>query len=396
MTQPPSLARAKWLRAPSLKRIFAVIREAGGEARVAGGAVRDALLGFPVAEVDLATTLSPQAVTAACAAAGLKVVPTGIDHGTVTVVSDHRPYEITTLRHDVETDGRRAKVQYTDDWQADAWRRDFTMNALYCDERGQIYDFTDSYRDILKKRIRFVGKPSQRITEDYLRILRFFRFHARFGKGTPDKSALAACIRQRKGLDDLSAERIRQEMFKLLAAPGAVSTLKLMAKHGILERLLPYTEDWRILARLPPDPLLRLCVLAVNPRAMQERWRLSNQEANRIEAIHGAMMPTPALRPREQRMVLYRLGPELWRDIVRLGLARARVPLDDPAWKRLLFLASRWPVPAMPVTGRDLIECGMAPGPDLGQALQRLEDWWVASDFKPDRQELLKHIAGKG
>ncbi len=395
MKQPPSLARAKWLRAPSLKRIFAVIREAGGEARVAGGAVRDALLGFPVADIDLATTLSPQAVTAACAAAGLKVVPTGIDHGTVTVVSDHQPYEITTLRHDIETDGRRAKVQYTDDWQADAWRRDFTMNALYCDERGKTYDFTNGYRDILKKRIRFAGKPSQRIAEDYLRILRFFRFHARFGKGTPDKAALAACIRQRKGLDGLSAERIRQEMFKLLAAPGAVPTLKLMHKHGILKWLLPYTEDWRVLARLPPDPVLRLAVLAADPRAMQERWRLSKTEANRIEAILGAMTPTPALRPGEQRMVLYRLGPELWRDAVRLGLARARAPLDDPAWKRLLRLASRWPIPAMPVTGRDLIAFGMEPGPDMGAVLLRLEDWWLASGFKPGKDELLQRLKGE-
>ena len=167
---------------------------------MAGGAVRNAIMGQPVTEVDLATTLSPDAVTRACESAGLAVHPTGIDHGTVTVVSDHTPYEVTTLRHDVETDGRRARVKFTDDWQADAQRRDFTMNALYCDEAGKIYDFTDGYRDCLRKRIIFVGTPSQRIREDYLRILRFFRFHARFGSGTPDAAGLAACVRHRRQL----------------------------------------------------------------------------------------------------------------------------------------------------------------------------------------------------
>ena len=183
MNKLPSFARVSWLRAASLQTLFAAIGDAGGEARVAGGAVRNALLKIPVADIDLATTLSPERTMQVCKAAGFAVHPTGIDHGTVTVVADHHPYEVTTLRHDVETDGRRAKVQYTDDWQADAMRRDFTMNALYCDSRGKLYDFTNGYEDTLRKRIIFVGSPAKRIQEDYLRILRFFRFHARFGKG---------------------------------------------------------------------------------------------------------------------------------------------------------------------------------------------------------------------
>ncbi len=392
MSGLPSLSRATWLKAPSLQRIFRIIAGAGGEARVAGGAVRNALLKIPVADIDIATTLPPERVTAVCVAAGLTVHPTGIAHGTVTVVSDHHPYEVTTLRHDVETDGRRARVKFTDDWQADAMRRDFTMNAMYCDARGKIYDFTNGYRDVLRNRISFAGSASKRITEDYLRVLRFFRFHAQFGKGTPDKTGLAACIRHRKGLDGLSAERIRQEMFKLLAARDAVATLKLMAKASILAHLLPYTEDWRAISRLPPDPLLRLAVLCAEPLALQERWRLSNAEAKRLEAMTSQMPPAPSLRPKEQKVVLYHLGPEAWRDLVHLGWARSKASLDDPAWKRLLKLPERWPVPILPVTGRDLIAAGLKPGPELGATLKRLEDWWVASDFKSDKVELLQRL----
>lgn len=393
MRKLPSLSRARWLRTPSLQRVLHLIAEAGGEARVAGGAVRNALLKVPITEIDVATTLSPERVTEVCAASGLHVHPTGIDHGTVTVVSDDHTYEVTTLRHDVETDGRRAKVKFTDDWQADAMRRDFTMNAMYCDARGKIYDFTDGYRDALRRRIIFVGSPSQRIEEDYLRVLRFFRFHARFGKGAPDKSGLDACIRHRKGLDGLSAERVRQEMFKLMAAPGAVPTLKLMARSGILSHLLPYTENWRTIGRLPPDPLLRLAVLSAEPLTMRERWRLSNAEGKRIEAITSLMAPSPALRPSEQRAVLYHIGPEAWRDLVRIGWARSKAALDDRSWKRLLRLPDRWPIPVMPVSGRDLIAAGVTAGPDLGLQLRQLEDWWVASDFKSGKTELLKRVA---
>lgn len=388
----PSLARAKWLREPGLQQIFAAIASAGGEARVAGGAVRNALLKVPVADVDVAVTLPPQRVMEICKAAGMGVHPTGIDHGTVTVVAQHQPYEVTTLRHDVETDGRRARVAFHDDWERDATRRDFTMNALYCDARGKIYDFTNGYRDILRNRIIFVGSPAKRIEEDYLRILRFFRFHARFGKGAPDKAGLAACKRHRQGLDGLSAERIRQEMMKLIAAPGAVATLKIMARDGILGHILPYTEQWRVLGRLPPDPVLRLAVLAAQPIGLKERLRLSNHEARRIEALASAMLPSPVLRPREQRVVLYQMGAEAWRDAVHLAWARTGVPLTDAKWKRLLRLPDRWPIPAMPVNGRDLIAGGMKAGLELGETLRWLEDWWIASDFKPDRDALLKRI----
>jgi poly(A) polymerase len=392
MSGLPSLAAAPWLKEPALQRVFATIAEAGGEARVAGGAVRNALLGEAVTEVDLATTLSPEQVTEACTARGMSVHPTGIDHGTVTVVADHHPYEVTTLRHDVETDGRRAKVKFTDDWEADAQRRDFTMNALYCDARGQVYDFTNGYPDILARRVIFVGSPEQRIAEDYLRILRFFRFHARYGEGAPDAQGLSACVRLSSGLDGLSAERIRQEMFKLLAARGAVPTVMLMAEQGILSHLLPYTEDWRVLARLPPDPLLRLAVLARDPLAMKDRWRLSNHEGKRLAAIASLMPPSPALRPLEQKIILYQMGPEAWQDVVRIAWARSDAPLDDPDWRSLLELPETWAIPAMPVSGGDLLAAGMNPGPEIGVTLKALEDWWIASGFTPTRQDLLKRL----
>ena len=392
MTELPSLAGAAWLNEPALQRVMSAIAAAGGEARVAGGAVRNALLGEAVTEVDLAATLSPEQVTAVCTAKGMSVHPTGIAHGTVTVVANHHPYEVTTLRHDVETDGRRAKVAFTDDWQADAMRRDFTMNALYCDARGRIYDFTGGYRHVLSRSVIFVGSPEQRIAEDYLRILRFFRFHARYGEGLPDEAGLAACVRLKQGLDGLSAERIRQEMFKLMAARGAVPTLKLMAEKGILAHLLPYTEEWPVLERLPPDPLLRLSVLAREPAAMKERWRLSNHEGKRLAAISSLTPPSPGLRALEQKIILYQIGPEAWHDLVLIARARSGAALDDPDWQSLLALPERWPVPVLPVTGADLLAAGMNPGPDIGVTLRRLEDWWVASGFTPDKQDLLKRF----
>ena len=392
MTKLPTLSDAPWLTEPALQRLFAALAAAGGEGRVAGGAVRNALLGEAVTEVDVATTLSPEQVTVACAAAGMGVHPTGIEHGTVTVVVDHHPFEVTTLRHDVETDGRRAKVKFTDDWEADAQRRDFTMNALYCDARGTVHDFVNGWPDVQRRRVIFVGDPASRITEDYLRILRFFRFHARYGHGAPDAAGLAACAAMKAGLDGLSAERIRQEMFKLMVAPGAVETLRLMAEQGILSHLLPYTEDWRVLARLPPDPVLRLAVLAQDPPAMPERWRLSNHEARRLEAIVSLLPPTPALRPQEQRVILFQHGAEAWRDLVHLAWARSDAAPEDAAWQDLLDLPDRWPIPCLPVAGRDLLAAGMSPGPEIGVMLKKLEDWWVASDFQPTRDELLKRL----
>ena len=289
-------------------------------------------------------------------AAGISVHPTGIEHGTVTAVVDHKPYEITTLRHDVETDGRRAVVAFTDDWKADALRRDFTINALYCDASGKIHDYVGGYADILRKRIMFVGAPAARIKEDYLRILRFFRFLASYEKMSPDPASLAACVRLKKGLLGLSAERIAREMFKLLAGPKAVPVLKLMAKHKVLKNILAHSDEFRVIQRLPPDPLLRAFVLAKKPEGLREAWRLSNNQARRIEALLEGTVLTPKLRENEQQKLLYAMGAEAWCDSVYLCWAKSRAPLTDRAWERMLKLPGRWVVPSFPVTGRDLLE----------------------------------------
>jgi poly(A) polymerase len=386
----PSLARAKWLKEPRLQQVMAAIASAGGEARVAGGAVRNALMGEKVSEIDLASTLRPDAMVAALRAKGMGVHPTGIDHGTVTVVQHGAVFEITALRHDVETDGRRAVVAYTDDWAADAHRRDFTMNALYADASGKIFDFTDGYGDILRRRVRFVGSPAARIKEDYLRILRFFRFHARYGKGTPDASGLKACKQHKSGLKALSAERLRQEMLKLLVAPGAVATLKVMARESILRQILPHTDDWRVIARLPADGILRLYALAKDPAGLKERFRLSNAEAGRLEALHIAPEVSPQLTGKEERRLLHELGAQAWSDAAHLYFARSRAKTGDAAWRKLMALPKKWTPPAFPVKGRDLLEAGFVSGPELGAMLQHLEDWWIASDFKPGKDDLLE------
>jgi poly(A) polymerase len=351
--------------------------------------VRNALLGVAVADVDIATTLAPPLAMACCQRAGFGVHPTGMDHGTITVVNRHMAFEVTTLRRDVTTDGRRATVAFTEDWALDAARRDFTMNALYCDAGGKLYDFTNGYADILRGKVRFVGLPSRRIREDYLRILRFFRFYAQFGRGAADAEGLAACARQRKGLDNLSAERIRQELLKLLVAPRAVDALKVMASAGVLPHVIDHVPAWRVISRLPADALLRLAVLARDTGGLQARLRLSNDEAKRLQAIAEAPPVTPLFRPQERRVLLYHLGRQAYRDSAAIAFARSKAAADDPEWQALLALADNWPIPVFPLSGKDLQANGVAPGPGMGESLRKLEDLWIASDFKLTREELL-------
>jgi poly(A) polymerase len=387
----PSLANEPWLQARQLREVMAALTAAGGEVRVAGGAVRNALLGVPVADVDLATTLLPNDVMRVCKAAGFGVHPTGLAHGTITIVNHGVPFEVTTLRRDVTTDGRRAVVSFTTDWREDAQRRDFTMNAMYCDASGKIHDFTDGYEDILKRRIRFVGRASQRIREDYLRILRFFRFHASYGSQQMDATAVAACARSRAGIRKLSVERVRQEFLKILEAPQAIKALQVMAEHNILRNILPYTDEWRVLQRLPADGILRLFVLAEWPATLQEALHLSNAEAARIKSLADAPDVSPRLLPKEQHRILYHLGASAFRDAVQLSWAKSRAKLDDAVWAELLDLPERWAIPKFPVTGTDMKSIGVPAGPPMGRLLTDLEDWWLASDFKPDRDQLLEH-----
>ncbi len=358
---------------------------------MAGGAVRNALLGKPVQDVDLATTLTPTDVMQLARGAGFGVHATGLEHGTITVVNRAAAFEVTTLRRDVETDGRHAVVAFTNNFAEDAGRRDFTINALYCSREGKIYDFTDGYSDILKRRVRFVGKPDARIEEDYLRILRFFRFQAAYGKGEPDRLGLAACKRHRAGLGKISAERIRQELMKLLVAPRATETLKVMAETGILKVVLPASEQWRVIKRLPPDSVLRLFVLSREPKGLKELLRLSNVEADRIDALTKAPHVYPNIKEQKQRALFYKLGPhpQHWGDAVHLSFAKSRATKNDRRWKKLLTLPDRWPRPAFPLSGKDLIEQGFASGPELGTVLQKAEKRWIESDFVMSPQDLL-------
>ena len=388
----PNLSKAKWLNEPRLQAVLAVLSTGGGETRVAGGAVRNALLGLPIADVDLATTLEPRDVVQLAKGAGFGVHLTGIEHGTVTVVNRAAAFEVTTLRRDVETDGRHAKVIFTKSFAEDSSRRDFTINAMYCDRHGKITDYTNGYVDILRKKVKFVGKASARISEDYLRILRFFRFHAAYGKGAPNREGLAACTRLRKGLQKISAERIRQELMKLLAAPRAVETLQVMAKSGVLKLVLPYTEEWRVLKRLPADPVLRLTVLAQEPNGLKDPLRLSNEEAARIAALINAPVLSPGLLEKECRAMLYALGHDHWRDAVQLSFARSRAKAGDRAWAKLLSFADQWQAPQFPLNGSDLLRKGHAAGPLIGEFLQRAEDYWVASDFTANKVDLLAYL----
>ena len=401
----PSLGGAEWLADPRLQGVFDALTVQGGEARIAGGAVRNALYGEPVGDIDIATTEPPERVMMLARRAGLGAHPTGLRHGTITVTAAKTPFEVTTLRVDLETYGRHAKVGFTTDWAADAARRDFTMNALYCDRHGTVFDPLGGYADLRARRVCFVGNARERIREDYLRILRFFRFHARYGRGRPDPQGLEACIAERNGIARLSAERIRQELLKLLAAPGIGLALEAMARAGLLSRILPGTPEPALVAQVAVlekaldragDALLRLFALSPggirHVERLRERLRLSNAEAGRLRRLAAAGPVTPAVREGECKVALYRLGPETFRDAVLLAWARAGATPRSRRWAELLALADRWPPPVFPVTGQDLIARGIAPGPGLGARLAALEDWWIAAGFPDDRAAILARL----
>jgi poly(A) polymerase len=396
----PALAAAEWLRAGPLARLLAVLNGDGEEARVVGGAVRNTLLGLPPGDVDVATTALPQEVTRRVQAAGMKPVPTGIEHGTVTVVVDGHPFEVTTLREDVETFGRKATVRFGRDWKADAERRDFTINALSVAADGAVSDYVEGLRDLRVRRVRFIGDPGRRIREDYLRILRFFRFHASYGAGEPDPASLQACIVERGGLGQLSRERVRMELIKLLVAPRAAPVLTVMADTGLLVTVLagvPNVAHFEAMARseaslgLAPDAVRRLAALAVltteDAERLWQRLRLSNVEHERLASMADrwwsiAPSADPVVRP-----LLYGLGPDQFADRVLLAWARSRAAPDDPGWRALVSLPRRWQAPRFPLKARDFMQRGLE-GPQLGAALRAAEAAWIAADFPGDATAL--------
>ena len=391
-----------WLKTGPLAHLLAVLDHAGEEARVVGGAVRDAMFGQRPHEVDIATTAMPGAVIERARAAGFKAVPTGIDHGTVTVIVDGMPFEVTTLRADIETFGRKAKVAFGRDWQIDAERRDFTMNALSVDRTGAVFDYVGGLADIDARRVRFIGDPAKRIAEDYLRILRFFRFHATYGQAPPDRAGLAACVAARDGLTQLSRERIRMEMLKLLRAAHAAPTLAVMAETGLLEQVLagvPLLASFENTCKVEQaigveaDPVRRLGALAVSvvedAERLWQRLRLTNSEHARLTSIaEGWSQVSPAHGEAAARELLYRLGPDRYVDRVLVAWARSPAGAADEDWKNLATLPARWSAPKFPLKAKDFIKRGVERGPQLGAALAGAEQAWIAAGFPLDQRAL--------
>ncbi len=407
MSAPRALVDAPWLKSGAASRVLALLNEDGEEARVVGGAVRNALMGIPVGDIDIATTAIPEEVIRRAQAAGIKSVPTGVEHGTVTLVIEGQPFEVTTLREDIETFGRKATVAFGRDWIRDAQRRDFTINGLSVDARGDVNDHVGGLDDIAAKRVRFIGDPDRRIAEDYLRILRFFRMHASYGAGELDRAGYLACLRARQGLSTLSAERMRMEMLKLVVAEGAVAAVIAMNEGGLLSPILggvAYTAPLTAmvaserLLELKADPIRRLGALAVavteDAQRLATRLRLTNSETKALDSMAHRWWRLAGMDETDARRRLYRLGETRYRDRVMLACARAGRETDQDSWRELATLPARWTAPKFPLKAADFVARGVAHGPDLGRILAHAEDAWLAADF-PLEQANLTAIADR-
>ncbi|ABS63851.1 Polynucleotide adenylyltransferase region [Parvibaculum lavamentivorans DS-1] len=408
MTAENSLARAAWLNEPDTRAVMEALAAKGGTARFVGGAVRNQLMGEPVSDIDIATTETPDAAKALLEAKGIKVVPTGIDHGTITAVTPTRHFEITTLRVDVKTDGRRADVAFTEDWTADAGRRDFTMNALYGDADGTIHDPLGGLADLKARRVRFIGDAHERIREDYLRILRFFRFHAWYGKGEPDEAGLRAAAEEREGLRQLSGERVRDELFKTITADNAAAAFRQMAAAGILQIVLPEASRLDRFEKLveieaqqlfvqKPDPVLRLGAMLdldkAGVEALAARLKLSNRDRDRLIAmLTDTTKIVCYLSMREVRRALYQMGLQLFKDRVSLGWAEDRRGHNAFQWRAMLAMADSWEKPVLPLTGEMIKAAGVPEGPQIGRIRDEVEEWWIDSDFIDDEFSIIERL----
>jgi len=394
--------RHAWMTAPETRAVMAALGEEN--ARFVGGTVRNTLLEKPVSDIDIATPLKPDEVVKRLEAAGLKAVPTGIEHGTITAVAGGKPFEITTLRRDVETDGRRAVVAFSEDWAEDAQRRDFTMNALYASTDGEVLDTVGGVEDLKARHVRFVGDPVTRIREDYLRILRLFRFHAWYGKGEIDSAALHASAAEKAGLAGLSAERVQKEILKLLEADDPMPSLRAMAAVGILSDVLPGALNLPRLERLiaidtdnffEPDAALRLAALlpADGVVAISDKLKLSNAHRERLSDLAQAKEKIVSyLSIKEVRKLLYLLGPRRFKDRVFLKWAEDPKASNAMQWRALLTHADVWQPPKFPLTGENVMAAGVPRGPLVGRVLSEVEEWWIDSDFIDDEFSLAERL----
>ena len=383
--KPPS-----WMSDKASRALMAALK---GDARFVGGCVRDTILKRPIGDIDIATPLFPEEIMRRLAAAKIKAVPTGIAHGTITAVTDKRPYEITTLRRDVETFGRHARVAFSADWKEDAARRDFTMNALYLNDEGEVFDYHDGIKDLRAGKVRFVGDPATRIREDVLRLLRFYRFHAWYGRGEADQAARAGCRASAPLLPTLSGERVQTELLKLLGAKNPLPSLTMMREDGVLQRILPKIRDLEVVAQLialepKPDPLRRLAaLLAGEGDALARKLKFSNADRERLVALaENVPLTSDAM---EQRRLLHRMGRDLYIDRVLLGAALAG---DTGNVKKLLAAAAKWKPVAFPLRGADIAAAGVPEGPAIGKLLAEIEAWWEAGDFKATRKQCLAEL----
>ncbi len=395
------IAAQPWMREPATLTLLAALETAGIEARFVGGCVRDTLLGRDIADIDLASPAYPKAVLAALDSAGIKGVPTGLAHGTVTAVIPPRHFEITTLRRDTETDGRHARVAFDADWNEDAARRDFTINAIYLDPDGTLHDPVGGLADLAANHVRFVGDAARRIDEDVLRVLRYYRFEARFGDADGDADARTACRVAVPRLPILSPERVAQELLRLLEVPEPIRALHLMIEDGVLPALLPEAARLDRLTRLlpleprPPDPLRRLAALIdvghTGAIALAERLRLSNAARDRLAGLAPPWPTDPAGDERAQRLAKYRLGEERYCDLVWLHAADK--PSYDPGrLADMLALAATWEPPDFPLGGDDVGRLGISQGPRVGQLLAATRGWWEAGDFTATRDQCLARL----
>ncbi|PCJ72066.1 MAG: CCA tRNA nucleotidyltransferase [Rhodobiaceae bacterium] len=400
------LAAHEWLKNEATQKVMRALGGADGEARFVGGCVRNALLMEPVNDVDIATVHTPEEAMLRLEGAGVKVVPTGIEHGTVTAVIDGRHFEVTTLRVDVSTDGRRADVTFTEDWLEDAKRRDFTVNALYADIDGTVYDPLDGRDDIKARRVRFIGDAGERIREDYLRILRFFRFHAHYGTGEPDASGRNACAEEKEGLAQLSAERVQSELLKLLGADGAGPAVRQMAAAGILPLVFPEAtrlDRFETLVDIESnqlfvsDPILRLSSAVELDKAgvdaLADRLRLSNKDRSRITAMQTDQTKIVCyLSVREVHRALYWMGVQCFRDRVMLGWAADGKSTNAMQWRAMVAMADSWERPKMLLTGSMMQAAGVPEGPEMSRVFREVEEWWVDAGFTDDEFSLIERL----